>query len=145
MNRETNLPKSYWVISIIGLIWNLMGCFNCYLEYTYWSNPDSRSVLGPDLAAMYDTMPMWMYIIFAVAVTTGTLGCIGLLMRKSWAVPLFLVSWISVIVQMGYFILASGILKIKGPTAVIMPILVIMIAAFLYFYAKGSKAKGWLS
>jgi len=144
MNENTVLPKSYYVIAIVGLIWNLMGFFAFYTEYTYWSRPDSRVDLQPEMAAMYDHSPAWLYVIFAVALISGSLGCLALLLRKSWAVPLFTISLLSVIIQMGYFLGTSGVLDIIGPSALLMPFIVICIAAYLLFYARGSRARGWL-
>ncbi len=145
MNEYKQIPMSYYIIAVIGLLWNLMGFFSFYVEYTYWSQPDSRADLKPEMAAMYDYSPGWLYIIFAVALITGVLGCLALLMKKAWAVPVFMISLTSVIIQMGYFLGTSGVLSIVGPSAVIMPIIVICIAAYLLYYSRSSRAKGWIS
>jgi len=122
-----------------------MGCYQWFAEYTYWSKPETRSALEPAFDALYEATPSWLYIVFAIAVLTGLIGCIGLLMRKRWAVTLFLVSLITVIVQFGYNVFGTELLSALGNSAAIMPIVVIVFAALLYLYAKRCDARGWLN
>ena len=145
MTKSTSVSKGFWVVGILGLIWNCMGAFQFFLEYNYWTNPESRSALPKNLDPFYDTTPAWLYIIFAVSVLTGLMGCIGLLMRKSWAVWLFLISLITVVLQMTYTLVGTELIKIMGPTHAIMPTVVMLIALGLFLYSKQSARKGWLA
>ena len=145
MTNSTSVSKGFWVVGILGLIWNCMGAFQFFLEYNYWTNPESRSALSEDLAPFYDTTPAWLYVIFAVSVLTGLIGCIGLLMRKSWAVSLFLISLITVVVQMMYNLIGTKLIEVIGPSAAVMPIVVMLIALGLFLYSKQSARKGWLA
>ena len=90
---------------------------------------------------------MWLYVVFGIAVLTGLIGCIGLLLRKSWCDPVFLISLIAVFVLHGFnFFLADyDYVEVLGMSSVVMPILVTLFAAFLLYYAKKSKAHGILS
>ena len=145
MNDSAARPTTYWVIAVIGLIWNLFGCFQFFTEYNFWKNPESREILPEAMRGLYDQTPGWLYVIFAIAVAAGTIGCIGLLMKKSWAVHAFLLSLITVIIQMGYSLFGAGMFEALGATSIIMPLIVILVAGFLWNYAKSSHAKGWLS
>ncbi len=145
MTNSTAVTKGFWVVGILGLLWNFMGVYQFFLEYNYWKNPEARSVLSEDLAPFYDTTPAWLYIIFAVAVLTGLVGCIGLLMRKSWAVPVFLVSLVTVILQMAYNLIGTKLIEVIGPSAAVMPVVVMLIALGLYLYSKKSARRGWLA
>lgn len=138
-------PVLFWIISVIALLWNLMGCFQWFVEYNFWKNPASRDVLPEAMRGLYDQTPAWTYVVFALAVITGALGCIGLLMKKSWASTLFLISLIAVIIQQVYYLVTTDTLEKLGPTTLIMPAMVILFAAFLLYYSKKSTAQGILT
>ena len=138
-------PVAFWVISVIGLLWNLMGCFQWFTEYNFWKNPETRDILPEAMRGLYDQTPAWTYIIFAIAVIAGTLGCIGLLMRKSWATTLFMISLIAVIIQQVYYLISTDTLERLGPTALIMPLVITLFAGFLLYYSKKSTAMNYIS
>lgn len=147
-DQQSTIPKSYWIISVIAALWNAMGCFQFFTEYKYWKNPEAREALGElgeTYGPIYDATPLWIYIVFAIAVFTGLLASIGLLLKKSWSVNLFLISLIAILIQFGHNIFATDLIDILGASAVIMPIVVIAIAAFLYYYARKNAAKGILT
>jgi hypothetical protein len=66
-------------------------------------------------------------------------------MRKAWAIPLFLGSLIAVVIQMGHALILTTALEVYGVQVIIMPILVIGISLFLWYYTKSSAAKAWIS
>ena len=85
-----------------------------------------------------------MKIVFAVAVFGGLFGCILLLLRKALATLIFIISLVAVLIQMLYSLLMTNASEVMGPVAIIMPIVVIAIAAFLVWYSKRATSKGWL-
>ena len=105
-----------------------------------------------DLAALpleeqglYDNVPAWVTAAFALAVFGGALGCILLLLRKKLATFVFVISLASILVQMTYNIFISKAMEVYGPGSVIMPIMVIIIGAFLVWYSKKMQGQGLLS
>ena len=139
----TNKPNTgFWIIAVIALIWNIMGVFQ-YLSSTLMKD-EMRELMTEDQLALMDSLPSWYTAAFAIAVFSGLLGCLLLLMRRKWAVPVFLVSLLAVLVQMGYWLFATDAMTVYGTQAVIMPLIVIIVAIFLYFYSKGASQKGWL-
>lgn len=145
MNDHIKPTKAFWAISIIGLLWNLMGCGAWFMEYNYWSNPEARLSLPENMQGLYDGNPGWVYIIFAIAVITGALGCIGLLMRKSWATTLFIISLPTAIITHAYSLFGTDVIESVGMSSLIMPILVVLIAIFLIYYSKKQTAIGVLT
>lgn len=135
----------YWVIAGLGFLWNLMGVYQFYVEYNFWSKPDTRSALPPEFGPLYDASPSWLYVVFAIAVLAGLLGCVGLLLRKKWAVPVFMVSLIAVFIQMGYNLFGMDTLNVLGKSAAIMPLVVVGFALLLYLFSKRSLHRGYLS
>tara|TARA_R110002020_G_scaffold472470_2_gene700563 strand:- start:98 stop:532 length:435 start_codon:yes stop_codon:yes gene_type:complete len=136
------LPTSFWVVSIIALLWNLMGLFQ-FLAQVYMTD-EVREMLPEDQQELYTNVPVWATAAFGIAVIAGTLGCLGLLMKRKWAKTLFVISLIGILIQATYNIFISGAMDVLGAQALMMPIFIIIIAAFLIWYSQQAIAKGWL-
>ena len=135
---------SFWIIGIVALIWNLMGVF-AYLQQAYMTAED-LSLLPPDQQALYENIPAWATAAFALAVFGGTLGCILLLLRKKLATFVFIISFISIMAQMTYSLFMSDAIQVYGPVeGIIMPVILIIIGAFLVWYSKKMEVKGILN
>ena len=141
---STNKPNAaFWVISIIALLWNGMGVFQ-YLGMTVLKEA-TMEALPEDQVALVNSLPSWYNYVFAVAVFAGVIGCLLMLFRKKLATPIFGISLLAVLIQMGYWLFATDVMEVMGIQSVIMPLVVIAVAIFLYFYSKGATQKGWLS
>jgi hypothetical protein len=139
MNNQKT-PTSFWVISIVGLIWNLLGVFN-YLGQAYMSD-ETLSAMTQAQQDVMNSIPAWATAAFAISVFGGTLGCIGLLVRKTWAKHLLLISFVAIMAQMLYSIIMAQAYKAFGASALMISILVMVIGAFLYYYARKCEEKG---
>lgn len=78
--------------------------------------------------ALYESLPMWATSAFAIGVWGGALGSLFLLLRKTWATPVLVLSLIGVLVQMYHSFFVIDSIAVYGPGGVIMPIMVILIA-----------------
>ena len=126
----------FWVVSIIALFWNAMGV-DQYLGQAYETERWQAAMTSEQLELASST-PAWITAAFAIAVFSATIASIGLLLRKGWAYPLFVLSFITVVIQMGYFF-AKGITDNIG-----MTISIIVFALFLVWFSKHSKTKKWI-
>ena len=144
MESNHKLPITFWIIAIVGLVWNAMGVFNYFIQ-TFISDAALAS-LPEEQQSLLNATPAWINIVFAIAVFGGFLGCLALLLKKAWAIPLFLISLIAIVVQMGYSTFMTDASKVYSVfMAVVMPIIVIAIGLFLWYYAKSSERKGWIN
>ena len=142
---NTNKPNTvFWIIGVITLIWNGLGIAN-YLQQAY--KPASfLENFSADQITLLDGLPVWMTALFAIAVFAGTLGCVALLLRKKIAVVLFLMSFLAATVQQLYWIFGTNATEVFSESLpYTMPILVIIVAAFLVWYSKDQKRKGILA
>ncbi len=142
---ETTLNKPatwFWVVAIIGFIWNLMGVM-AYLTQVYMG-PEVIAAMPEAEQELYQHIPAWVTGAFAIAVFGGTLGCIVLLFRRSMAIPLLIVSVLAVMVQMSYSIFMTRFIAIKGIAGLFMPIMVLLIGLFLVWFSRYSKARNWI-
>ena len=133
---------SFWVISVVALLWNLMGVSQ-YIQQAY--NTESfRAMYTSEQLLLMDATPAWATESFAIAVFSAALGCISLLLRKKWAYSLFVVSFIAIIVQN-----IDGFMRYKfsdfDSFALSMTIMVPLFALFLIWYSKKAITKNWIS
>lgn len=135
-------PRSFLIIAVIALFWNLLGVAS-YLMQVMMS-PEALAEMPEAERALMDAMPAWVTGAFAIAVFGGLLACVGLLLKKAWCVPLFIVSLAAVIVQFGYWLFFMDTIEVYGLEALFMPLLVTVIAIFLVWYSQDAKSKGWL-
>ncbi len=135
--------RSVTIIGIILLLWGLMGIAAFAMQYTMDVNELART--DPAGARAFALMPVWVWIVYAIAVATGTLGAIALLLRKAIAAFLFLISLVCVIVQFGFTFLGTDLLADKGWAVVIpFPVFIFAVALFEWLYARSLVAKGVL-
>ena len=141
----TNKPNIwFWIIAILALLWNLMGVSR-YLMEAY--NVESfRANFNEDQLTLIDGSPSWLTAVFAIAVFSGFLACVALLMKRKLAIILFGISLLFVLIQMIAVWITTDSIEIFGIVdGVVMPMLVIVISIFLYYYSKGAGQKGWLN
>lgn len=136
-------PRSFWIISVVFLIWNLLGLMAFVMQVTM--SEAALAALPEAQQELYRNTPSWVNIAFAVAVIGGTLGCVLLLMRKSLAGPVFLASLLGVLAQLFHIFILSPALEVMGAGSAVMPSLVIAGALFLVLYSRKSVSAGWLS
>ena len=140
----TNKPNTwYWIIAVIALIWNLMGVSR-YLMQAY--NVESfRAQFNTEQMAMIDGTPAWATAVFAIAVFSGLLAAVLLLLKRRLAVPLFALSLLCVLIQTIYTWVGTNAIEIfEKVDAIVVPLVVVVASIFLYFYSKGAKQKNWL-
>ena len=110
LRKPSNL---FWVISVMALVWNLMGVFN-YLTQAFMTNEVLAS-LPKDQKLLYEKVPAWVTAAFAVAVFSGTLGALLLLLKKKVSSTCFILSFVGIIVQMTYGLLINENTDSYGP------------------------------
>lgn len=136
-------PRSFLIIGIVALLWNLMGVMSYVMQVTM--SPEALGNMPEAERALYESMPAWVTGAFAISVFGGVLACIGLLLKKAWCVSVFLVSFAAIIVLFGYWLLVANTIEVMGIGAAGMPLLVTAIGAFLLWYSLDAKGKAWLS
>ncbi len=136
-------PRSFLIIGIIALVWNLFGVMSYIMHVTMSAEALAR--MPEAERVLFESLPAWATGAFAIAVFSGVLGCVGLLLKKAWAAPLFLVSLLAVIVQFGHWLFLTNTFEVYGVEAVFMPLLVTVVAIFLVWYSRDANIKGWLA
>ncbi len=132
LNR--NPSAAFYIIAGVFTTWNLIGLM---LYYQHMSTPpEAFASLGPAKAAFIINTPVWANAAYATAVTFGVIASILLLLRKSWALPAYLISFASILVQDFESFVVRDVVAIFGNEAFIVPPLVLVIAIVEIWYAR---------
>lgn len=142
-SSSTKVPTWFWVVSGLALVWNLLGLMAFFMQVTM--SPEALAALPEAEQKLYAAMPFWVNIVFALAVFGGTLGCIGLLLRKSWAKMALIASVVGSSAQFFYSLVLSDAPEVYGMTRMIMPMVIIVIGVLLIWLANTAERKGWLT
>jgi len=127
---------SFWVISIVALIWNVMGCINYFMQM----NPDALAGYSEAARSLVEGRPVWATGAFAVAVFGGALGCLLLLIKMSAAYYVFIASFLGVVVT---DIHTFGVTDSKEIW--VGSLMSLVVAVFLIWYSKRVKRKGLIN
>ena len=142
MSTNDKPTTVFWVVSGIAFVWNLMGVMAYISQVTM--TPEALQALPDNERALYDSVPTWATAAFAFAVWGGALGSLLLLLRRSLATIVLIVSFVGIVVQMYHSFFISNSIEVYGPGGMIMPVMVLLIGAGLIWYSKNASAKGWL-
>lgn len=89
-------PVLFWVISIALLLWGFGGA-SIYVAY-FIETPEEFAETA-EIAANRQAyanyianIPFWAIAVGIIAAVTRLLGAIGLLLRRAWALPLYIIS-----------------------------------------------------
>lgn len=134
--------KSFYWIAGAALLWNLMGFGAYYAQVTM--TPETLNALPEADRVLYENMPAWATAAFAIAVTAGALGCLLLLLRKSLALPVLIVSLVAVLVQNFNSFFLMGALSVVGPGGAAASAAIVVIGAYLIWFASDAKNKSWI-
>jgi hypothetical protein len=130
-------PVWFWIVSVIALLWNLMGVI-AYLTMAFATDEMIANMPPEQQEAFLIEYPSWVTAAFALAVFCGFFASIGLLIRKKWAYGLFVVSAMAAISQHIYIFMNVDV------DSYVMPVMVIIVCILLVFYAKNTITKQWI-
>lgn len=129
---DQNPPFMFWAIAVVGLLWNLIGCWN----YIVQSNPEAVARMPEVYRLIIENRPGWATAGFAVSVYGGAVAAILLLLRRQVAVALFTLSLLG---SVGTFYFTYRVLGIEPATFSALCMSVAMLA-----FSIVARDKGWL-
>lgn len=127
-------PTSFYIIGGVFFFWNFIGLALYYQQMTM--TPDVLASLGPVKAAFIEATPAWANAAYGTAVTFGFIASILLLLRNSWALPAFIVSFAGILLQDLDSFIIRDVIGVFGNEAFIIPPLVLVIAIIEIWYSK---------
>jgi hypothetical protein len=134
---------NFWIIGGAALVWNLIGLVFYVAQVT--TSPEDFAKLTEAQQEFFLATPTWATAAFAMAVNAGVLGSLFLLLRKSWAVPIFGISLLAIVAQDVDAYVLRDVYSVMGVSSLIIPSMVFVIGIALLLYARMTKERGWLS
>lgn len=134
---------SFWIIGGAALVWNLIGLVLYFSHVTM--SPEALAGFSEAQQEFFNTTPAWATSAYAIAVNAGVLGSLFLLLRKAWAVPLFILSLAGLIVQNLDVFVLRGAMEVWGSEVIYLPAIVVVIGVALVWYSRQAKDRGWVS
>jgi hypothetical protein len=138
----TMRPLWFWVVAVLALLWNLVGLFTFWQEMTL--TPEAVAAMPPAQQQIHAAMPTLAYACFAIAVATGVLGSIGLLLKKRWAVTLLLLSFLGVAAQMATAYATTPVWALMGAGGAMFPLMLVLACLLIWLFARKAATRGWL-
>ena len=139
-------PLHLWLVGFISLAWNAFGAVDYTMTRTRNLAYLEKAMPGTapqSVLAYIDSFPLWVQIGWGLGVWGAIAGSILLLARSRWAVEAFLLSLIGAVVSLGWQMLhPPTTFAAPGGFAKIVPILIILIAAALFVYARKQRMNG---
>jgi hypothetical protein len=136
-------PVSFWIVSAVALVWNLIGLFMYYSGVS--ATPEQlQAVYSPDQFAAIEATPVWVTSAFAIATTVGVIASVVLLLRKALAFLLFVVSFAALLVQDLYLFLLSDSLAVFGSSLLVIQGSVFLGGIIWIWYANLARNRGWI-
>ncbi|MCW4456575.1 hypothetical protein OK348_17495 [Flavobacterium sp. MXW15] len=142
MNTAVAVPRRHGVIATLILLWNVLGLTMFWLQLGM--SPEAVAALPAPQRAVYEATPALVNIAFGVAVVAGLLGALGLLLRRGWALPCFVLSLLAVLVQIGTTYAATPAWEAYGPAGLVMPVVLVVVGLLQIRYARNARVRGWL-
>jgi hypothetical protein len=139
----SSTPGWFRIVAIVGLLWNAFGVVSYLMHVTI--SEASLAAMPAAERELFEAFPAWVTGAFAIAVFAGLAGALGLVLRKRWSVPLLGLSLLAIILQMGYTLFVSDMLAVMGASAAILPVVIVVVGAAMFWLARTASTRGWLS
>jgi hypothetical protein len=142
MHESVKAPVHLWIVGIVSLLWNAIGAFDylaSQLKIEFYMSQFTQEQLD-----YFYGFPAWAVAAWALGVWGSFFGSLALLLRKSWAVPLFGISILGLAVNSVYTYWMSNGIEVMGEGAVMFTAVIWVIVLLLFFYARALEKRGVL-
>ena len=139
------MPISFWVVAGLSLLWNLFGAYDYLMTRT--RNEAYLSAMGDPKAvlAWIDSFPLWVQLCWGMGVWGAVAGSLLLLARSRFAVHAFLLSLIGAVGSLVFQATDSNVPAAFDSSArLVLPVVIVAVAAFLWQFSSRERAKGLL-
>lgn len=135
MTNGTKAPTIYWVVAVLGFLWN---CIGVYFYIQARLDPDAVMAGAPvEMRDYVANMPLWANIGYGFGIWGSFAGSVLMLLRSRHAATAFLVSFVGAAIS---FIgqAQAGVLRPAEPLMILGVILL------LWWYSRRAAAQGIL-
>ncbi|MEM7163135.1 MAG: hypothetical protein AAF487_11925 [Bacteroidota bacterium] len=145
MTEKVKIPSWYWVITIILLLWNITGLASFIMSAMATKADLMDSGYTEAQSDLMLSLPFWTKYMYLIATSTGLIAAIGLVAKKRFALPFFIISLIFAAIHHLYIYATTEALSVMPSMDKGMSILVISICILQILFSRSAKDKGWLN
>ena len=135
-------PLAGWFkpAAVASLLFMGLGCIS-YLMHVL-ADPATMPL---DQRAAYEAEPVWVTGAYAVAVWAGLVGTILLVLRKKLAVPALALSLIAVLIWLAGLLVVTPLRESMSANDLLVAIVVTALTWTVFWFARPSGQRGWLT
>jgi len=122
MKTKVNPPFWFWICTVISVLWYANSAINFFVKDCQWGKVISGDTIGIGIAGIF-----------------GFIASVFLLLKKSTAFIGFVISFIGLLIQIGYWIFELG-----SSLSVTYPLIMLAIGISMIFLSKRAKSKAWI-
>lgn len=147
-SSETRPSILYWIISLFLLVWGIAGA-SIYIALLF-ETPEEFAASAEDAAhaeiyADYvANIPAWAIGAGIIAAAARLLGAVGLLMRRAWALPLYVVSLIFFLAALYRAFVLANAAEAMSPPHIGIQVVFTSLTVFAIWFSLRNNSKGLL-
>jgi len=147
-NRDDRPPILFWMISIALLIWGIGGA-SIYVAYfietpTEFAATAETAANSQAYADYVANIPFWAIAVGMVAAVTRLLGAIGLLLRRTWAQPLYVISTVFFLAALYRAFVLANAAEVMSAPHVAVEVVFISLSVFAVWFTRENRSRGVL-
>lgn len=143
MNAQSSPPRWYWIASAVAFCWMAFGVVALTMDFML--DEAALAAMTEGQRQLYESRPAWITAVYAIAVVTGFLGALGLLLRQAWSVPALGTSLAAVAVQFAYTLVVMDAIGVLGAAAAVpFPLVIFAFGAATLWLARHAVREGWI-
>ncbi len=143
-NVKMKAPWWFWVIGVLYLLWNLVGC-SMYLTEQFMGDAAYGEMFGAEMLAVRDFVPAWATAGYAIGVWGGLVGIILFLLRKRLCLPFFYASFIGAVIGHLPSLLDTRFSELLGFGDYILMAIIFTECLLIIWIARKMRARGVLT
>jgi hypothetical protein len=134
------VARWYWIAATISLLLMILPALGAAIHLT--TDP---ATLPLDERVQYEAEPIWMVAAFGLTGLAGAVGALMLILRRRQAETLILVSLVGIAVWFAGLFVNAQLRDLLSTGQIAMAIIVVAIVWTIYWFARHSRQRGWLS
>lgn len=135
-------PRWFWRVSQGLTLWALVLCFLGIRRFLFGA--ESLGLSEPFQHNLIEHLPGWSNYVYVIAAGFGLLGGLALLNRAVAARWLFVLALAAFVLRYGWLFVATGLLKVGGPTAILLPLVIVAVGIASVKFAQKAWRHGWI-
>lgn len=146
--NNTLPPIWFWAASMVLLLWGLGGA-SIYVAY-FIETPAEFALTAETApnreayAAYVANIPFWAIAVGIIAAVARLLGAIGLLLRRAWTLPLYIISVFFFLLALFRAFVLANVANVMSGGHIAIEVAFLALSAFAIWFALRFKAIGIL-